>query len=73
MMPIPPALTMDIAILDSVTVSIAEETRGTAKVMLRVNRVEVLTSDGTTSDASGSKSTSSKVRPRIVTLSELII
>ena len=55
----PPALAIAIAICDSVTVSIAEETRGTAMEILRVNLVAVLTSDGTTSDASGRSNTSS--------------
>ena len=59
MIPIPPALAMAIAISDSVTVSIAEETSGTAIEILRVNWVTVLTSDGTTSEASGRSNTSS--------------
>ena len=50
---------MAIAIADSVTVSIAEETNGTAIVIFRVTRVDVSTSDGTTSEASGSNKTSS--------------
>jgi hypothetical protein len=59
--------------VDSVTVSIADEITGTAKVILRVRRVEVSTSDGTTSDASGRRSTSSYVRPRRATFSESIM
>ncbi|CAB4785991.1 unannotated protein [freshwater metagenome] len=59
MIPIPPALAIAIAIVDSVTVSIADEITGTAIEILRVNQVEVFTSLGTTSEASGSKSTSS--------------
>ena len=59
MIPIPPALAIAIAIVDSVTVSMADETSGTAKVMFRVRRVEVSTSEGTTSDASGKSRTSS--------------
>ena len=59
MIPIPPALAIAIAIVDSVTVSIADEITGTASEILRVNQVVVLTSLGTTSEASGSKSTSS--------------
>ena len=55
----PPALAIAMAICDSVTVSMADETSGTSIEMLRVNCVVVLTSDGTTSDASGSRSTSS--------------
>jgi hypothetical protein len=72
MIPTPPALAMAIAIADSVTVSIADETSGTAREILRVNQVEVLTSDGTTSDASGRRRTSSYVRPRSATFSESI-
>jgi hypothetical protein len=37
MIPIPPAFAMAIAISESVTVSIAEETSGTAIEMFRVN------------------------------------
>jgi hypothetical protein len=37
MIPIPPAFAMAIAISDSVTVSIAEETNGTAIDMFRVS------------------------------------
>ena len=59
MIPIPPAFAIAIAIADSVTVSIAEETNGTAIVMFLVKRVDVSTSDGTTSDASGKRRTSS--------------
>ena len=59
MIPIPPALAIAIAIADSVTVSIADETNGTASEILRVNHVEVSTSDGTTSEASGRSRTSS--------------
>ena len=59
MIPIPPAFAMAIAIADSVTVSMADETRGTAIWISRVSWVTVLTSDGTTSDASGRRSTSS--------------
>jgi hypothetical protein len=70
MMPTPPAFAIAIAIADSVTVSIADETSGTASEILRVNQVEVLTSDGTTSDASGRRRTSSYVRPRSATFSE---
>ncbi len=59
MMPIPPAFAMAIAINDSVTVSMADEITGTAIVIFRVSRVAVSTSDGTTSEASGSSRTSS--------------
>ena len=38
---------------------VKEETTGTAKEILRVNQVDVFTSLGTTSEASGNKSTSS--------------
>ena len=58
-MPMPPALAMAMAITDSVTVSMADEMTGTAIVIFRVSRVAVSTSDGTTSEASGSSRTSS--------------
>ena len=58
-MPIPPAFAIAIAMVDSVTVSIAEETTGTLREIFRVRRVFVTTSLGTTSDASGSSRTSS--------------
>jgi hypothetical protein len=73
MIPIPPAFAIAIAIVDSVTVSIADETTGTAKVIFRVRRVDVSTSEGTTSDASGRRRTSSYVRPRSATFSESIM
>ena len=56
------------AIRASVTVSIADDTSGTRNVMSRVSRVLVSTSLGTTSEAAGSSSTSSKVRPTMATL-----
>ena len=73
MIPMPPAFAIAIAIVDSVTVSIAEETSGTANEILRVKRVDVSTSEGTTSDASGRSKTSSYVRPRSATFSESIL
>ena len=59
MIPIPPALAIAIAIADSVTVSIADEIKGISNWIERVRKVLVSTSEGTTSDASGSRSTSS--------------
>jgi len=59
MIPIPPALAMAIAIADSVTVSIADEIKGISNWIERVRKVFVSTSEGTTSDASGSRRTSS--------------
>jgi hypothetical protein len=67
--PAPPCRAMAIAIRASVTVSMAEDSSGTRRVMLRESRLEVSTSLGTTSDASGSSSTSSKVRPTIANFS----
>ena len=52
----------------SVTVSIAALTSGTARVMPRVNRVDVSTASGNTSDAEGTSSTSSKVSPSAANL-----
>ena len=59
MIPIPPAFAIAIPMADSVTVSIAEDANGTASEMFRVSQVDVFTSLGTTSDASGRRSTSS--------------
>ena len=59
MIPIPPAFAIAIPMADSVTVSIAEEANGTANEIFRVSQVDVFTSLGTTSEASGSSSTSS--------------
>ena len=59
MIPMPPALAIAIAIADSVTVSIAEEIKGISNWIERVRKVFVSTSEGTTSDASGSRRTSS--------------
>ena len=53
---------------DSVTVSIAELTRGTRSVMSLVTRDDVSTSLGITSDAAGNNRTSSNVSPSIATL-----
>lgn len=57
------------AMRDSVTVSIAELTSGTRRRMSRVSWLDVSTWLGMTSDAAGSSSTSSKVRPSMATLS----
>src|SRR3954447_22508577 len=58
--PRPPARAMAMAIRDSVTVSIGEDTSGTLIRTLRVTWVPVSTALGTTSDSAGSSSTSSK-------------
>jgi hypothetical protein len=50
---------MEIAILASVTVSIAEEISGTAIEIFLETWVAVFTPDGMTSDCPGNKSTSS--------------
>ena len=55
----PPARAMAIAIRDSVTVSIAEETSGIASRMPRVSWVLVSTSVGTMSEGPGTSRTSS--------------
>jgi len=49
MMPIPPSCASAIASAASVTVSMAAETMGMLRPMVRVRRVEVSTSRGTTS------------------------
>src|SRR5450631_2266151 len=55
---------MAIAIRASVTVSIAAETSGSFREMLRESWADVSTWLGMTSVAPGSRSTTSKVRPR---------
>ena len=57
----PPACAIAIAILYSVTVSMAEATIGRLSAIERVMRVRISTSDGSTSDRPGLSSTSSKV------------
>jgi hypothetical protein len=59
---------MAIAIRDSVTVSIGDDTSGTRIRTRRVTCVLVSTALGTTSDSAGSSSTSSNVRPSIANL-----
>ena len=61
--PTPPCLAIAMAIRPSVTVSIALESSGVRTVTFREIWVEVSTSLGTTSEAAGSSSTSSKVNP----------
>src|SRR6266581_201608 len=60
-MPMPPCWAMAIARRESVTVSMAAETRGMLSRMLRVSWVVTSTRLGTTSERAGSRSTSSKV------------
>ena len=59
--PSPPAAAMAIAMRASVTVSIAADTMGMLRVMLRVRRVDVSTDFGSTSDSAGRSRTSSNV------------
>ena len=66
--PMPPARAIAMAIRASVTVSIAELTSGTLSRILRVSWLEVSAVAGITSEAAGSSSTSSKVRPSIAIL-----
>ena len=66
MMPTPPSCANAIARRDSVTVSIAADTRGIFRVMLRVNLVRKLTSRGSTLECAGISKTSSKVNPILV-------
>src|SRR5262245_59191510 len=58
----PPACAMAIAILASVTVSIAEATIGMLSAMPRVMRERISTSEGSTSERPGFSSTSSNVK-----------
>ena len=62
--PIPPIWAMTIAMSASVTVSIAEETTGMLSAISRVRRVRVSAWEGTISLSAGRSRTSSKVRPR---------
>ena len=59
----PPCRAIAMAIRDSVTVSIGEDTSGRRSEIRRDSCVVVSTSDGTTSLSTGTSSTSSKVRP----------
>ena len=65
----PPSLAMAIAILDSVTVSIAAVITGVLSVMVFVSFVVRSMSLGRTSDSAGIRSTSSKVRPSLTNFS----
>ena len=60
-MPIPPAFAIAIAILASVTVSIAEEIKGILRPIERAIFVSRLTDVGRISECAGRSSTSSKV------------
>jgi hypothetical protein len=62
MTPIPPACAIDMAILLSVTVSIAELSSGMLSAIERVTRVVVSAVEGKTLEAPGTNKTSSKVR-----------
>ena len=62
----PPALAIAIAILLSVTVSIAEDNKGIFNVKLDDNLVLVSTSEGKTSEYFGAIVTSSKVRASFI-------
>ncbi len=66
--PMPPARAIATAIRDSVTVSIAELTSGTLSLIFLVSWLEVSAVAGTTSEAAGSSSTSSNVRPSMAIL-----
>ena len=66
----PPSRASAIAIRASVTVSIAAETIGSSSAIVRVSRVAVETSFGSTADSAGTSSTSSKVMPSFANFSE---
>src|SRR4051812_30828715 len=61
--PIPPSRASAIARRASVTVSIAAETIGISSAIVRVRRVAVRTSFGSTDASAGTRRTSSKVSP----------
>jgi hypothetical protein len=63
MTPSPPSLAIAMARRASVTVSIAADMSGMARSMSRVSMVDVDTWAGITSEAAGTRQTSSKVRP----------
>ena len=69
MMPIPPSRAIAIAILEVVTVSMAEVRNGAFSRIPFTRSVEMSTSAGTTSERAGTKRTSSKVRPSLVNFS----
>ena len=69
MTPRPPVLAIAMASWASVTVSMAADTIGMASGIDGTTRVAVETSAGNTSDAAGSRSTSSKVRPSVANFS----
>ena len=69
--PSPPWRAMAMAMRDSVTVSMAEETRGMASRMPRVSRLLVSTSAGTTSDA-GTRRSSMPPNSAVQTSAEII-
>ena len=66
--PMPPSRASAIAARASVTVSIAAETIGIWRSIVRVRRVRVETSPGSTPDSDGTRSTSSKVSPSLANL-----
>ncbi len=68
-MPSPPSRASAIAMRASVTVSIAAETTGTSRTIVRVSRVAVETAFGSTDDSAGTSRTSSKVRPSLANFS----
>ena len=68
-MPRPPSRASPIAILASVTVSIAAETIGTSSTIVRVSLVAVETSFGRTLDSAGTSRTSSNVSPSFANFS----
>jgi hypothetical protein len=67
--PMPPSWAMAIASRPSVTVSMADDKIGMLREMVRVTRLVTLTWLGKTSEAAGSRSTSSKVSARPKSLS----
>ena len=69
--PMPPNCAMAIAICASVTVSIAEDRIGMLSRMPRVSSVRVSAWLGSTAEAAGVRSTSSKVRPRRMSMTGL--
>jgi len=61
MTPMPPNFEIAIAILDSVTVSMADDIRGICKFNLSQSLLKVLVSEGRTDECCGTRLTSSNV------------
>jgi hypothetical protein len=73
MIPIPPSWAIQIAVLDSVTVSMAALTKGIFSRIPLVNWVLISTSFGNTEEKRGTRETSSKVRHSKIVFGEFTV